>query len=187
MPVEIEVKLRIEHLSPVRDRLKSIGATRVGEVVETNTFLDTTDRALLGMHCGLRLRRSRDLATHAEKLKLTWKGPRGEEAVKQREEIEVAVDKADATIDLLGRLGYARQLEFEKRRESWRVDDCAVELDTLPQLGSFVEVEGPSSESVTAVQAKLGLSSLASVAPTYADLVNRHLSEQHAQHKSLTF
>ena len=34
MAVEIEIKLKVDDLAPVRDRLKSLGATLVGEVIE---------------------------------------------------------------------------------------------------------------------------------------------------------
>ena len=88
MPVETEIKLKVDHLAPVRDRLKEIGARRVGEVMETNIFFDTYDRSLLASDCGLRIRCSHDLTAHGcEKLVLTYKGPRGEGAVKRREEV----------------------------------------------------------------------------------------------------
>src|SRR5688500_9007961 len=116
MPVEIEIKMKVEHLAPVRDRLKAIGAQPAGEAMETNVFFDTLDRALLASDCGLRLRHSRDGATKQEKLVCTYKGPRHEGQVKKREEIEVGFDRIDAIEQLLARLGYTRQLSFEKRR-----------------------------------------------------------------------
>src|SRR5439155_3670787 len=122
MPVEIEIKLKVDHLSAVRDRLKQLGAKRVREVMETNVFFDTPDHALLASDCGLRLRRSRDLANHEEKLVITYKGPRGEGQVKSREEIELGVDSADSAVALLEKLGYVKMLTFEKRRESWKID-----------------------------------------------------------------
>src|SRR5215216_363329 len=98
MSLEIEIKLKLDHLAPVRDRLRHVGAKRVGEVMETNIFFDTADRGLLASDCGLRLRRSRDLigggtgsAGHADRLVLTFKGPRAEGDVKTREEIEVGI------------------------------------------------------------------------------------------------
>src|SRR2546430_15551428 len=85
MPVEIEIKLKIDHLAPIRDRLHKLGAKRVGEVMETNVFFDTADRSLLASDCGLRLRRSRDFTGGGhEKLVLTYKGPRGERSEERR-------------------------------------------------------------------------------------------------------
>ena len=187
MAVEIEIKLKVEHLAPVRDRLRALGAQHVGEVMETNTFFDTPDRALLASDCGLRLRHSRDGATKSEKLVVTYKGPRGEGQVKKREEIEVGVDKADAAEQMMERLGYVRQLSFEKRRETWRLDKCTVELDTLPELGSFVEIECPSEADVMRIREKLGLADVPAVTPTYADIVSHHLSDRGHRETTLKF
>src|SRR3954470_2005627 len=110
MPIEIEVKLKVDHLSPVRDKLRSLGAKHVGEVMETNVFFDTPDRALLASDCGLRIRRAHQVIAGSgkETLIMTYKGPRGEGAVKRREEIECAVAPLDAAIEMLARLGYER-------------------------------------------------------------------------------
>ena len=187
MPVEIEIKLKVEHLAPVRDRLRQLGAQHVGEVMETNTFFDTPDRALLASDCGLRLRHTRNGATRQEKYVLTYKGPRGEGQVKKREEIEVGVDRADAAEQMMERLGYVRRLCFEKRRETWRLDECTVELDSLPELGSFVEIECPSEADVMRLREKLGLANVEPVTPTYADIVSHHLSDRGNRETTLTF
>jgi adenylate cyclase class 2 len=187
MAVEIEIKMKVDHLAPVRDRLRQIGAKLAGEVMETNTFFDTPDRALLASDCGLRLRRSRDCATKAEKLVATYKGPRGEGPVKKREEIEVAVDKQQPAEELFERLGYVRQLSFEKRRETWKLEKCTVELDSLPELGSFVEIECPTEAEVMRLREKLDLANVPAVMPTYADLVSHHLSDRGHRETSLAF
>ena len=187
MPVEIEIKLKVDHLAPVRDKLRAVGATHVGEVTETNVFFDTPDRALLGSDCGLRLRRNRDCHTHKEKLVVTYKGPRAEGPVKRREELEFAVDHPDALEQVLERLGYVPQLSFEKRRETWRLDKCTVELDSLPEIGSFIEIEAPSEAEVKRVREKLGLNDTPAVAPTYADIVSHHLSDRGRRENTLKF
>ena len=187
MAVEIEIKIKVDHLAPVRDRLRELGAQHVGEAMETNVFFDTPDRVLLGSDCGLRLRHSRDGATKQEKFIVTYKGPRGEGQVKKREEIEVRVDRADAAELMMERLGYVRQLSFEKRRETWKLDKCLVELDALPELGSFVEIEGASEAEVIRVREKLGLVDVAVVAKTYPDLVAHHLSDRGHGETTLKF
>jgi adenylate cyclase class 2 len=188
MSVEIEIKLKVDHLAPVRDRLRELGGRRVGEMMETNIFFDTPDRALLASDCGLRLRRSHDLETRKDELILTYKGPRDEGAeVKRREEIEVAVDHIEPTVKLLQNLGYLPMLTFEKRRERWKVDRCKVELDHLPHLGSFVEIECPSEPDVLRLRTKLGLAHVAPITATYADLVAHFLSDRGKDEDSLAF
>lgn len=187
MPVEIEIKLKVDDSTAVRETLKSLGAVPLGEVLETNIFLDTSDRALLSADCALRVRCNRPLADAKEKLIITYKGPREEGPVKRREEIEVVVDGMNQAIALLERLGFQETLCFEKRRESWQFEQCTIELDEMPALGGFVEIEGPTEAAVAAAQARLGLSDLQPLPESYADLVTRHLSDIGEHGTRLTF
>jgi adenylate cyclase class IV len=94
----------------------------------------------------------------------------------------------DSAVELLDRLGYTRMLTFEKRRETWSLEeDCSIELDTLPQIGSFVEIECKSEADVLRIREKLGFAEVKPVFPTYADLVSHHLNDRGGNGKSLTF
>ena len=72
---------------------------------------------------------------------LTFKGPLEASAFKKRREIELAVSEADGMRRLLEAIGFVEVLRFQKRRESWRLDNCRVELDEVPRLGRFVEID----------------------------------------------
>ncbi len=74
---------------------------------------------------------------------LTAKGPaRFDGRVKIREETEIAVSDAHATMDLLQQLGFQVAWSYPKRRAMWMLDGVAVTLDVL-EFGWFVELEGP--------------------------------------------
>ena len=60
-PIEIEAKMSVPDLDVVRARLRELGATPLGSVLETNTFFDTEDRSLLAADEGLRLRKRVDV------------------------------------------------------------------------------------------------------------------------------
>ena len=173
MPVEIEAKMAVDSFDPVRARLRSVGARRMGERFEVNTFFDTEARSLLAAGEGLRVRMERDVATGRERNVITWKGPVQTGALKSREELEFEVGSRDAAVALLGKLGYARTLEFEKRRELWRLGACEVVLDELPGLGKFVEVEGPDEAAVMSARERLGLADRPLIKDGYATLVSR--------------
>ena len=79
---------------------------------------------------------------------------------------------------MLEALGFERVMSFEKDRDSWEVEECKVELDTLPHFGKFLEVEGPSEEVVKAVQEKLGLGGLQAVRESYSAMVGNFLRER---------
>jgi len=155
MPNEIEAKMKVEDFALIRQKLKSTNAKRVGSVLETNTFFDSAEKNLVAKDTGLRLRRTRDDATGAEHFIITVKGPQQSGQLKNREEAEVNVEDGDDATAVLKALGYAPTLTFEKRRESWKLDDCKIELDDLPILGKFVEIEGPDESAVMSVREKL--------------------------------
>jgi len=159
MPLEIETKLRVDSHEPVRERLRAEGAARLGQVMERNRIFDRPDGSLRAEGCGLRVRSARnevDGETHAT---LTFKGPVRPGAMKSREEIEIRIDDAEAAAELLTRLGFVVILDYDKRRESWSLGDCVVELDEPPALGLFVEIEGPDEAGIRRVQQSLGLES----------------------------
>lgn len=178
MSVEIEAKMKVEDEVSMVARLQERGASVVGRFLEVNTFYDTDDRSLLAADEGLRLRVSRDLNTGQTQCILTHKGPNRQGPLKTREETEVEVGSAEAADRLLDRLGYTRCLSFEKRRYSWKLEDCKIELDEVPRLGFFLEIEGPSEESVMRVRNVLGLSDRPLIKASYIAMLASHLQER---------
>jgi adenylate cyclase, class 2 len=187
MAVEIEAKMTVESFDPVRARLREVGAAGPVEHFEVNSFFDTEDRSLLAADEGLRLRFDRLAAGGIERHVITYKGPRQMGPLKSREELEVEVSDPASAAALLERLGYLRTLSFEKRRESWELDGCKIELDELPHLGRFVEIEGPDEASVMRVRERLGLASRPIVKSGYIALLMSHLQERGQTTKDVRF
>ncbi|HEX3357049.1 MAG TPA: class IV adenylate cyclase [Tepidisphaeraceae bacterium] len=187
MPVEIEAKIKVPDHASLREKLKSLGAEKIGEFFETNTFFDTDDHALRDGDRGLRIRSNRNIATNDEKFIVTLKGPRLRGELKSREEYEVGVDDAEKMAAVFGQLGYYAVLSFEKRRERWMLEGCHVELDELPHLGTFVEIEGDGEASVMKVRERLGLSDRPLINEGYIALLMAHLKERDETSRKITF
>ncbi len=186
MPLEIEVKIRVENLAVVRQTLQRTNATPAGKVLETNIFFDRPDRSLRAKDCGLRVRLTSSQGQPATVALLTYKGPKQATGMRSREAYDLHVSPVEQLIPLIEALGFQRTLSFEKHRESWTIDGCQVELDELPSLGTFVEVEGPSEERVKEVQEKIGLAGQPAVKPSYIAMVDEWL-QQNGGGKDLQF
>jgi len=187
MPIEIEAKMSVAGLETVRAALRAQGAERLGLTLETNAFFDTADRALLAGDEGLRLRTNRDVERGCESHVITHKGPMQHGRLKSREEVELTVaDPADAA-RLLGKLGFVRVLSFEKRRETWKLAACKVELDEVPHLGPYVEVEGPGEAEVLRVRAALGLADRPIIKTSYIAMLLNYLRERGQSPADVTF
>ena len=108
---------------------------------------------------------------------LTAKGPASfVGGVKVREETEVEVRDAHATLDLLTQLGFRVEFTYMKHRAMLTLDGVVtVTLDTL-DCGWFVELEGPLE--VLPEQARsLGLDPAAALKDSYSVLARKHLAE----------
>src|SRR5258706_8886414 len=171
MPVEIEAKIKVEDLAATRTRLESLNAKFVGDFSEINVIFDTEDRALLAEDKGLRVRTAKNLKTQAEICTVTYKGPRRHGAMKSREETEMKVESFTAATHLLQQLMFTQVLSFEKKRQSWELGGCKIELNQLPHLGCFVEIEGASEKAIQKVQESLGLGQSPIVKTAYVGLM----------------
>jgi len=187
MPNEIEAKMKVEDFGEIRQRLRALSARRVGSEMETNTFFDTPDGSLVREGKGLRVRDSRDRQTGKERHIVTFKGPQQKGELKSREEIEFPVDDGQSAMALLKAIGFEQVLSFEKRRETWELDDCEVVLDELPILGTFVEVEGPDETAVLRLREKLGLGAIPLISTGYATMLSRHLDSSGQPGRTIRF
>lgn len=160
---EIETKTRVGSLAAVRKTLEQAGAEFLGEVIETDQFFDWPDGGLRKADCGLRLRITRIVEKGSQtaqpvKPLLTYKGPKqAGKTIKIRREVQTHLDDPKAVTAILAALGLGPTVVVRKRRRSYRLGACRVELDELRGIGRFVEVEGTSQRTVEAVTRRLGI------------------------------
>jgi adenylate cyclase class IV len=168
MSHEIEAKFKVANFRAIRRRLAGLGAVYLGTDLQTDSYYDTPDGRLLGEDKGLRIRRTRRLRSPSPangqtpntdtRPLLTYKGPAdGHKRAKIRREIQSRVDSHQALGDVLAALGLAPTLTIQKKRASYRLGSCLVELDELPMLGRFVEIEAPTPRQIETVRGKLDI------------------------------
>jgi adenylate cyclase class 2 len=173
MPTEIEAKFRLSEPQALRDALRRCGARPLGIVLETNRFYDWPDERLRREDRGLRIRVAQPTEGADAVVTVTYKGPRQSGPYKQREENEFTTSDPESVAEVFQGLGLACTLTFQKRRESWQLNACRIELDQLPQLGWFVEIEGPDVESIAATAGQLELSNENAEREPYTVLLSR--------------
>lgn len=177
MAIEIEAKMRLTDRPAIEAQLVHAGAQFVADLLEVNTFFDTHQHTLKSADRGLRLRVELDTQTGDRCVIITHKGPRAHGKLKSRSETELTVSDEQAATALLGAIGFYPVLSFEKRRTRYKLDGCLVELDRLPYVGDFIEIEGPTDEAVMAVRDKLGLAAQPLVRASYIAMLTNFLSE----------
>ena len=134
---EIEIKLLVDDLAVLRQRVLAAGATlHTPRTYEDNWCFDTPDHRLQQQDCLLRLRRD-------QRNLLTYKEPpsSAETAYKVRYEYEIEVSDFAQARALVEKLGFTPVLRYEKYRETFRYQEAEILLDDTP-LGAVVEIEG---------------------------------------------
>ncbi len=187
MSTELEAKFKLDSHDVLRDALRACGAQHLSTVIEENHILDRNDGALHHAGCALRVRGCDTCAGTPKPDTLTYKGAKMKSRFKSRPEYEVHVSSARETLTILQNCGFAVTLSFQKKRESWRLDDCLVELDELPILGLFVEIEGPSESAIQTAQDKLGLGDLAHVHRGYVGMLADYCRDQNVSDRVIRF
>jgi len=139
MIVETELKIPVEDLEGMRQRLAEVEAENQSPVQLVDTYYtfpwqDDPTRVI-------RIRESDELEESAE---LTFKKPASSSRyATSRHEITVSLAVADDMHKILQLLGGQVSACIEKHRDRYVVSGVPVYLDDVLQLGTFVEVGGP--------------------------------------------
>lgn len=179
MPVEIETKIPVVDLDSIHQSILELGGRYRkeggGVLFQKNTFLDTPGRRLEKNDELLRVREVREDDGDGERItaSVTWKGPREtrDDVFKSRPEVETEVSDPEGAVRLLRVLGFSLVVEvFEKRIIHLSLDEVDVDLNEVPYLGGFIELEG-SEEAIGRVVGRLGLSLSQATADRYEEIL----------------
>lgn len=142
---EVELKVKASH-DAVRDRLAALDAEAVDTVVQVDTYYDAPHRDFAATDEALRIRRESRTGGD-QTTRVTYKGPLVEDASKTRREVETGVEDGDRLDDIFDALGFSPAAVVEKERERYALGDYTVTLDSIADLGEFVEIEREATES----------------------------------------
>ncbi len=149
---EVEVKVPADH-EAVRRRLRELDAEHLGTVRQEDTYYDAPHRNFVATDEALRVREETRMGEGtagdgadepgdgATVHRLTYKGPKVDEASKTRAEHETDVGDPAAVDAALQALGFDPAAAVRKERERYALEGYTVTLDEVEDLGQFVEVE----------------------------------------------
>lgn len=181
MAIECEAKIRIEDLTAIQYRLRQLGAALGGECLERNWVLDDKNNSLRDRDVLLRVRNMGDVGGI-----LTVKRKAGGGAFKTREEIESMIDSTSDLLRQLELIGFHIRWIYEKKRQTWLYNECVVSLDALPEIGSYVEIEG-APDAISAVIRELGLDPADHIDDNYLGLWTKYLKSRGESPRHMIF
>lgn len=158
MTQEIEAKILNIDILAIEKKLTEIGAKKIGEKFFRIMVFDFPGFPLDQKSSWLRLRDEGDKVTMAFKQRLGIKNKEAGQNDAGMEEFEITVDSFERTKDILLSLGLIEKFSQEKKRISWEKGEIKFDLDTYPQIPSFLEIEGSTWAEVDAAILELGFS-----------------------------
>ena len=184
MPVETEIKFRVDDLAGLTHRLQAAGFTlKTPRSFETNVLYDTPDRHLRSRTEILRIRNyaGRYILTHK---RLPDSGP-GEDTHKHRVETETEISDGHALADVFHSIGLVPAFYYEKWRTRWTDGHGHCDVDETP-IGNFAELEG-SSKWIDATAARLGVDPSQYITLSYGRLFDLWREQHKSPAQNLTF
>lgn len=139
---EIEVKILDINPKQVVARLKRLKAKKVEQGIVRFALFDYPDGRLLKNNSFVRVR------TLGGRTELVMKMPVKVDNYKKMEEIETTVGDYDAVVKILESLGLKKFYEIEKYRATYKLGKTKFELDKIPRVPWFMEVESDSEKYV---------------------------------------
>lgn len=133
--LEVEVKAKIEDPSETEKIVLKKGGLFVKEVIEEDLYFSHPCRDFARTDEALRLRYVED------KTYLTYKGPKIDKKTKTREEFQVRLDSFQEGHLIFNALGFGDVHTVKKRRRYFKLEDYEVTIDSVEDLGDFIEIE----------------------------------------------
>jgi len=185
MPIETEIKFRVNDIDGLATRLESAGfRLETPRSFESNVLYDTPDRQLRARTEILRIR------SYAGRWTLTLKrlpqsGPGGDARHKHRIETETGIANGEALAEVFLALGLVAAFRYEKWRTEWTDGEGHCVIDETP-IGDYAELEGPSAW-IDRTAARLGVDPAQYVTLSYGRLFEAWREEHSSSATDLTF
>ena len=148
---EVELKFLEIDTEAIRQKIILLGAKKVFDGVMKAAYLDNEAGDIKKTNRVVRIR------TEGEKVVLAYKEPQESTFASSSKETEITVSDYDVTKALFAKLGFTPSREYEKHRESYKLEGYSFELDTIPGIPTFLELEATSEDAIIQICAKLEL------------------------------
>ena len=144
--IEVEIKVAVNNPEKLKNSLYELGFVKGELIREKDTYFDTTEDFIRKNDRALRLRSSENLASGELLHSIAYKGPKLDKISMTREELETEITDSQVMKDLLVALGYVKMYSVIKTRQYFTLEDLTACIDSVNDLGEFLELEMVVSE-----------------------------------------
>ncbi len=152
MDKEIEATFINIDVDEIRDKLKQIDAICVlPERLMKRKVFDFPGSPLQNKGGWVRVR------DEGNKITTSYKEEQRKNDVEGTVESQVVIDSFESMCSIYEQIGLEQKAYQETKRESWKLGNVEIEIDTWPWIPTFLEVEGLNKKDLKKIADKLGL------------------------------
>jgi adenylate cyclase, class 2 len=142
--IEVEVKARVNNFEDVIKKLNQIGAVKIKTEHQSDVYYNAPHKDFGETDEALRIRKIPE--NGKTRVILTYKGAKLDNISKTRKELEVDVSDAENTALILENLDFTKAAAVTKNRDIYHHNEFIITLDTVQDVGTYVEIETEASE-----------------------------------------
>ena len=179
---EVEVKVSIDNIEEMEDRIIHLGAKRINKEVQIDSYFDHPCRTFQETDEALRVRLRQPIdpeETATDLVELTYKGPKIDSTTKTRIESSVNLNNAEEITIILENLGFTLVAKVTKKRQFFSLPGMTISTDDVEDVGIFLELESiaknidelaDAREYIFKIMRDLGLDISQSIRESYLEL-----------------
>ncbi len=149
---EIELKFLNINIEEIKEKLNKLWAIlKYDNTIESHSFLAD------GFHWADSNMKFLRVRKNSDDVRITYKDPTKQWHMTNRQEIEIKVDDFNTAISLLEKLNFKKDDIFIKHRIHYELWNIHFELDTVPGIPTYLEIETQSENDMKEICIKLWL------------------------------
>jgi adenylate cyclase, class 2 len=142
--IEVEVKAGVKDFLLVEEKLNQIGAVKIKTEHQMDVYFNAPHKDFGVTDEALRIREIPEKG--GKRIILTYKGAKMDDVSKTRKEIEVDISESHNMALILENLGFRPAAKVIKDRVIYNFQNFIITLDTVHDVGTFVEIEKEALE-----------------------------------------
>ncbi len=143
---EIEIKLPVEQLEGIKEKLLWMGFHKEATIREFDMYYNSEYHDVKKLGEALRIRKSMDISSGRIQAQINFKGKKIDQVSMSRQEYETEVENPECMEQILIALGFSPVAGVEKTRCYMKRNEMTACLDQVDRLGNFLELEVIASE-----------------------------------------
>jgi adenylate cyclase class 2 len=139
--IEVEIKAALKEKEELTAKMLELGFVKGDLLKETDVYFDSPHHKMKENDTALRIRSCENLTQGTKVCYMTYKGPKMDKISISRKEVGMEIESVETGTEIFTSLGFFTVPAVIKHRQWLHLDNVTACLDSVEDLGDFLELE----------------------------------------------